>query len=306
MALVGMRTVKTAVAVGLGVFIAQALNLQSPFFVAIAAIITLQGNLVDSFGIARDRMLGTVFGALMGLGGAWLAPGNPFVVGLGVALIIYILNLLKWNRAIVIATVVFVYMMVGYREDPSLMDSLHRMLDTFVGIVVAVVVNFAISRPYSRDRVVKSATGMVLKSMSVVRKLICQQGSFSLEDIAAELDVLERELPALKKEVKLHIVRADSDKDFDRIKNQFDELYQNIFLLAQLQCSRQLNIRNSKLVNRLYRLDTSPAVKMEEEDIVFNYHLGIILELLEELSRTFNVSGQWQYCEDQGEEQIPQ
>ncbi len=48
-----MRTIKTALAVSLTIFIAQVLNLKSPFFAGIAAIIAMQSSVSESFNMAK-------------------------------------------------------------------------------------------------------------------------------------------------------------------------------------------------------------------------------------------------------------
>ena len=288
--LIGMRIIKTALAVILTVYLATWLNLASPFFAAMAALITMQGNLVDSFSMARYRILGTVLGALIGVASAYVAHGNPIVLGLGIALIIFSCNKLRWNKAIAIATIVFASIMLGYEETTFIYDSLHRVIDTSVGIAVAVTVNFTISRPYSRDRVVKSTTDLIVKCKAILGMLICQECDYDLEEITRELDVIERELPGLKTEVKMHIVSANQDLNFDLVKSQIDELYHNTYILTEMKGDLKINENNIKRVNEMYGVDLAPGISMEESDIVYNYHLRICLRLIDRLSQDFGIS----------------
>lgn len=289
MLFVGMRTLKTALAVTVSVYLAQLLGLNSPFFAGIAAIIALQGNLVDSFTMARDRMLGTILGGIFGFATAQIAHGNPLILGLGVALIIYVFNQLKWNKAIVIAAVVFTSMMLGFDACPTFSDALNRVVDTFLGITVAVVINFAISPRYSRDRVITTATGLVRNCRALLRRIVLHEGNLSLKDIAAELDILEAELPAFKKEVQLHIVQAQEGLDLDAMKGQLEELYRLIYLLAELPGETSLNQDNSRTVASMYGLEIPPGPEGSPENIVFNYHLARALILAESLSESFGL-----------------
>jgi len=287
---IGMRTLKTALAVTVSVFLAQFLDLSSPFFAGIAAIIALQGNLVDSFTMARDRMLGTIFGGIFGFATAQVAHGNPLILGLGVALIIYVFNQLKWNKAIVIAAVVFTSMMLGFEACPNFSDAFNRVVDTFLGITVAVVINFAISPRYSRDRVITTATDLVKNCRALLRKIVLHEGNLSLMDIAAELDILDAELPAFKKEVQLHIVRPQEGLDLDAMKGQLEELYRLIYLLAELPGETNLNQDNSRTVARMYGLEILPGPDDSPENIVFNHHLARALELADSLSESFGLA----------------
>ena len=93
---IGMRTIKTALAVSLTIFIAQVLNLKSPF-AGIAAIIAMQSSVSESFNMAKNRMLSTILGAITALLFSLIAPENPFFIAIGVIIIIYLCNIFNWK-----------------------------------------------------------------------------------------------------------------------------------------------------------------------------------------------------------------
>jgi hypothetical protein len=164
------------------------------------------------------------------------------------------------------------------------------VIDASVGIAVAVIVNFSISRPYSRDRVIKSTADLIKTCKTTLGMLICQECDYSLEEITKELEIIERELPGLKTEVKMQIVSADQDLNFDVMKAQIDQLYQNIYLLAEIEGSPKISEKNVKIVNEMYGVELTAEASHEETDIVFNYHLGIALRLINKLSQTFDIT----------------
>ena len=73
---IGMRTLKTALAVILTLFICDLLNITNPFFATIAAIIAMETSVSGSLLIARERMYGTVIGAAIALLFTLLFPVN--------------------------------------------------------------------------------------------------------------------------------------------------------------------------------------------------------------------------------------
>lgn len=75
---IGMRNIKTALSVFLCVVIFQIFNMGSPFYAAIAAIISMQSSVIDTFKTGKNRVLGTFLGAFTGLVFALLGPSNPF------------------------------------------------------------------------------------------------------------------------------------------------------------------------------------------------------------------------------------
>src|SRR5690554_667821 len=287
---VGMRTIKTALAVAISAYLGIWLNLESPFFAAIAALITMQGNLRDSFRMARYRVLGTIFGATMGIIGSYLAPGHPLILGLGVALIIFVSDKFHWNKAIAIASIVFTSIMLSSEGGP-IYASLHRVLDTSVGIMVAVVINYTISRPLSRDRVMQNAQELIQKCKTVLGMLVCQEQDITLADIEARMQEIEQELPGLKAEMRMQLVRTKTETlNFDIIKGKIDSLYWHIAVLRQLPGNVRLNIKNARLVNNLYQVNLSGTDELDDEETVFNYHLGQSLGLLQELAGIFIVT----------------
>lgn len=52
---IGMRTIKTALAVSLAILIAQGLDLKSPFFVGIAAIISMKSSVSESLTAGNSK-----------------------------------------------------------------------------------------------------------------------------------------------------------------------------------------------------------------------------------------------------------
>jgi len=64
---IGMRNVKTAIAVFLCVFISRFFKMEYPFYSGIATVIAMQSSVVESFTAGKIRMFGTLVGALIGL-----------------------------------------------------------------------------------------------------------------------------------------------------------------------------------------------------------------------------------------------
>lgn len=102
-----MRNIKTAISVVICIVISNLLNLNNPIFVIIGAIVSMQGSINESYKSGINRILGTVFGAMVGMLFYQISPNNTLLIGLGTILIIHINNKLKWNKSIVITLIVF-------------------------------------------------------------------------------------------------------------------------------------------------------------------------------------------------------
>lgn len=149
---VGMRNVKTAIAVCASILISRGLSMEYPFYAAIASVIAMQSSVEGSFKAGKNRMLGTFIGALVGFICASIKPGNIFLVGIGVICVIYLCNLFNWEKSSSIGCIVFCVIMINLKGNNPLFYSINRLLDTFLGITVAVAVNYLVVPPKSKEK----------------------------------------------------------------------------------------------------------------------------------------------------------
>lgn len=143
----GMRNIKTAISVLLSIVVLKFIGMEIPFYGCIAAVITMQNKLDASLKAGLDRMVGTLIGAAFGIFFATIEEHNPLLITLGIALVIYISNLLNQTNAVSIACIVFLSIMTNLTEATPLQYSIDRVLETFVGINIAVAVNYFIYPP---------------------------------------------------------------------------------------------------------------------------------------------------------------
>lgn len=148
---VGMRNIKTAIAVFISIILSKLFKMEYPFYAAIAAIISMQSSVEESFRAGRNRMIGTLIGAVVGFICALINPGNAFVSAIGIVIVIYLCNLLKWKESSSIGGVVFLAIMLNLKGNSPLWYSINRLFDTFLGIIVAIVVNYFIIPPQKKQ-----------------------------------------------------------------------------------------------------------------------------------------------------------
>jgi len=150
---IGLRTVKTALAVTISIFLSQLLKLEFPYFVAMTAIISMDRTARLSINMGRNRVIGTLIGALIGILFATIDQGNPLLAGFGILLIILISNSLKLPGSITVGSFVCVAIMVHIPANITpLFYGLHRTLDSLFGAFIAFVVNISVMPGYSVKR----------------------------------------------------------------------------------------------------------------------------------------------------------
>lgn len=150
--LIGLRTLKTALAVSISIIISNLLNLEYPYFAAMTAILSMHKTTLSSLKMWRNRTIGTLIGALCGICLASISIGNPLLCGLGMILLILILNKLKLGEAIGIAGIVMIAIMVNTQGD-LLFYAFNRTLDTLIGGGVSLLINITIFPYYSMTKI---------------------------------------------------------------------------------------------------------------------------------------------------------
>jgi len=150
---VGMRMVKTVVAVFLcGVM--GLLRNEAPVFSTVAAVLCMQNTAEDTFASGINRTIGTIIGGLFGSVlvllclNTWIADHMlVYYLIISVALIpvIVITLIVKRPQVTGLACVVFLSITVSQiTEGTPINHAIQRILDTLVGIMVAVAVDLVL------------------------------------------------------------------------------------------------------------------------------------------------------------------
>ncbi len=202
---IGLRTIKTSIAVTIGLFAVALLNLESPFFVTIAALIGMQPTISDSWVVGRNRMIGTAIGAIFGMVLAIWLPPNPILAGVGVLALIWLMNAIKTPEAVVISCIVFVAVFVE-AGDGAIAYALSRLFDTGLGLGIALVVNYFLMPPtYDRQALkeIQKAAPQIIKTQNRMLGVLMHRQSISLYDLQSEIDHIEEGQAEIKKFVEL-------------------------------------------------------------------------------------------------------
>ena len=148
---VGGRTLKTVVAVFLCLLTGIVRKSDTAFYAAIAAVLCVQRTSEDSFREAFNREVATVIGGICGMF-VLVFERNIFCVPYEVLrclllsiLLIPIINfsvLIKQEKGTFLMCVVFLCITVTHGNDGNPLDfGMARIIDTTVGIVIALVIN---------------------------------------------------------------------------------------------------------------------------------------------------------------------
>ena len=165
---VGRRIIKTTFAVFICLLICRLRGYQGqdmPAESAITAIVCMQPYVRDTRDYALNRFIGSVIGAFWGLALLFLLSTAPVLgeyrvllyclMAVGVLFSLYSTILVRSPDASGLAAIVFLCVVITFPEiEKPLLQAANRILDVFIGTIVAVVVNvFRLPRVKNNDLV---------------------------------------------------------------------------------------------------------------------------------------------------------
>ena len=143
---VGMRTIKTGIAVAVCTLLAKYL-VHNPMYAGVGCVVSVQDTVKGSFKLGFNRVKGTFIGGLVGFLCVLIKPGDPIVAGLGIMAAIYICTTLNIQSGIVVSSVTFLLVHLGIIDSAPAHYAISRVIDTSVGVVIGIVINYILARP---------------------------------------------------------------------------------------------------------------------------------------------------------------
>lgn len=150
----GLRSIKTAFAATLTALFYAAVWRGNPTFACIGAIFGMGADMEDSRRSGGNRFFGTIIGGFIGLALYWLEhlaypEGNYWLrlplVFLGIILLIIMCVLCHWPGGVQPGGVVLCIIL--FNTPPHyIVYALYRMIDTGIGVLIALMVNYLFSR----------------------------------------------------------------------------------------------------------------------------------------------------------------
>lgn len=153
---IGLRNIKTALAVFICMVIFDFFNNTNGFFACIAAVMCLKDTVESSVTMGKNRLLGTAIGGIIGFLAVFILDQieilinlRPLIAAMCISLAIYICTIIKRPGSVIISCIVISAILCNYSSMDPYYYALGRMLDTSVGVVVAILVNKFVTPPVS-------------------------------------------------------------------------------------------------------------------------------------------------------------
>lgn len=155
----GLRSLKTAFAAMLTALLYALVPGSNPTFACIGAVFGMGADMEDSRRSGGNRFFGTIIGGFIGLALYWLEhmaypEGNYWLrlplVFLGIVLLIIMCVSCHWPGGVQPGGVVLCIIL--FNTPPHYITyALYRMLDTGIGVLIALIVNYWFSRSRMED-----------------------------------------------------------------------------------------------------------------------------------------------------------
>ncbi len=151
---IGMRNIKTSTSVFFCLLLFQILNRDNALMACVAAVICMQNTIVDSFKKGTERIIGTIIGGIAGALVLFIIStfGHEniliYIIPIGIVILIEICVSIDMKNSVVICCVVYLGLLItGDREGGYILYTFNRILDTTIGIVIALLVNKYLNIP---------------------------------------------------------------------------------------------------------------------------------------------------------------
>lgn len=287
---IGMRNIKTALAVCICILTIGYFKKSFPSFACIAAIITMDNTIYNSFEIGKNRIIGTFLGALIGLIFSLIFPSNEIFLVLimfaGTSITIYLCDVLGYKKSISIACIVFMSIINNVDHINLLTYSFNRLSETIYGILIAVLINYIIYPPNLKKQIFDSAKTIHKDLLLICGKDFYNENKVRLENLYSHIKDLESSIASYEDEYK-------SPNDTINLKKYkyaiflFYNLYTHLLVIEDIKHKVPIPDEIYKDIHSLTSIaHKNIASPSDEEKIlisVFDYHIKKLREILQKL-----------------------
>lgn len=155
----GMRTIKSALAVFLCILFFHVTDRGLPMIAALSAVFSLRQDLTTTVSFGRSRIIGNSIGGFLGII-YFLVKNyfhNNFLVELFllpvlVVIVIVVSDGINNNSGIISAIATLLLIALSVPQGESSLYAIQRVLDTFIGTFIAIGINFFLRPPETEKK----------------------------------------------------------------------------------------------------------------------------------------------------------
>lgn len=283
---IGMRSLKTGLAVLICLVLYSYIPLTEPTLAVLVAVSSMQNNIDDSVTFSKNRLIGTILGTVIGIIYTQVAGKSLIFIAVGVITLITLLNKLNQSKSIVIAMALFVSIITGTVRGNPIIYGLNRFANTLLGITVGFLINYFIKPPNQIENIKLNVIETVDEIEHVVQELIFTGNTIDLKVFKQELQDMEVSLNIYNQDKKYHVATMDKIKYVEKSVENYSKLYSQILLIKDRRSV--LNTENIEEVKMLFDKEYKAQdneILDEEYVTIYNYHVKEILQEIKKIRK---------------------
>ncbi len=279
----GMRTIKTGIAVALCLVYSFYIVHDVAFFTTIVAIATMGRTIGLSIMECGNQLRGTIFGGVCGIiFTLFFEPTNIIAMSISVILVIVLTNVIKYPINAVMASIIFSAIALGLPETSALIYALNRLVETIVGIIISLSVNIFFL-PYDNSRKIHSMIYALDKKIVLAMSDRITSFKFAdIHEIYSELSLINDEITMFSTEIirKKHR-RAETAKLFS-CHQLLETMYSELVTILHIDTTPILTSENIERLKSagviILNQDHTSKSFTTEEYTVINFHVSKFLD----------------------------
>ena len=278
---------KTALAVTIALAIARLFNSYSPIFAGLGAVVAMARTLRESLDAAKTQFVGVILGGIVSMLLLVIDPTpSVLLIGGGVLVALALCGIFKLYYAVSLTAIIVLSVCVNTGGDGPIAALGFRLIDTSIGLVVALAVNMLI-KPYNNRHRVTSLLHKLADAVPACleQRFVCDLTP-DLTPMVTDLRALDVELDIFRRQ---HFRRREAhDRDLCFLRGLFqlaDRMEQELSALCTLDLPGIPDEDNRRRLEALGLTlpDFTGRKSTEEIDFVCNYHLKTALQAREYL-----------------------
>ena len=278
---------KTALAVTIALAIARLFNSYSPIFAGLGAVVAMARTLRESLDAAKTQFVGVILGGIVSMLLLVIDPTpSVLLIGGGVLVALALCGIFKLYYAVSLTAIIVLSVCVNTGGDGPIVALGFRLIDTSIGLVVALAVNMLI-KPYNNRHRVTSLLHKLADAVPACleQRFVCDLTP-DLTPMVTDLRALDVELDIFRRQ---HFRRREAhDRDLCFLRSLFqlaDRMEQELSALCTLDLPGIPDEDNRRRLEALGLTlpDFTGRKSTEEIDFVCNYHLKTALQAREYL-----------------------
>lgn len=284
---VGLRTLKTALAVILALLVVQPYG-ASPakvVFATIGAMSAVGPTFKASLQACLTQICGVLVGALLAIAMTGLGLPDMVAVGVGVVLILAGYQQLRLKLVPVLPCLILVNICLNPAVE-AIPYSLGRIWDTAIGLGIGMLINTLVF-PYDNSRKIRQImVGLDKDLIGFLEDMFDGDSHLpETEELGRKIDLLEGQLILFSEQRLLRRKRQKRElMRLERCEDVAQALLIEVATLRNMEHLGRLNQENRQTLRALgAAIAEQPAASDTTEDLVVNYHVGQALRLRQEL-----------------------